>query len=84
MPESFRNQNHQRVSTSPAWATVSRQVFSLKTTKDSLRATRNEGRWPYSSQAITFSPNINEHILTEGPAVSIKNSSRNFPGYPSF
>lgn len=45
---------------------------------------RNEERWPYSSQAITFSSNIKEHVLTEDPAVSIKNSSRNFTGYPSF
>ena len=104
MPESFRNQNHQRVSTSPAWFTASSQVFSLSlkqdyftfleceysclslllTTRDSLRAARNEGRWPYSSQAITFSSNINESILTEDPAVWIKNSSLNFTGYPSF
>ena len=56
----------------------------LLTTRDYLRAARNEGRWPYSSQAITFSSNIKEHVLTEDPAVSIKNSSRNFTGYPSF
>lgn len=104
MPESFRNRNHQRVSTSPEWATASSQVFSLSlkqdyftfpdceysclslllTTRDSLRAARNEGRWPYFSQAITFSSNIKEHVLTEGPAVSIKNSSHNFTGYPNF
>ena len=104
MPESFRNQNHQRVSTSPAWFTASSQVFSLSlkqdyftfpdceysclslllTTRDSLRATRNERRWPYSSQAIRFSSNVNEHILTEDPAVSMKHSSRKFTGHPSF
>ena len=33
---------------------------------------------------ITFSSNINEHILTEDPAVWIKNSSLNFTGYASF
>ena len=103
MPESFRNRNHQRVSTFPAWATASSQVFSLSlkqdyftfqdceyscfssviTARDSLRAARNEGRWPYSLRAITFSSNKKDTYLPNTP-VSINNSSRNFTGHPSF
>ena len=91
MPESFRNQNHQRVSTSPALATISRRIFSLSLKQDyftfldcEYSCLSSQGRWPYSLQAITFSSNINEHILTEDPVVLIKNSSGSFTGCPSF